>query len=68
MDNLPDLESIWENLLSRQPELVISTYNSLSSEEQNAVLAHLHRMASEAGWHSEQQKSAAAALRILKEL
>ena len=59
------LEQLWEQLLSRQPELVRSAYNRLSPDEQAYVLRHLGRMASEEGWHVEQVLSAQAALQAL---
>lgn len=61
-----DLENLWKNLLSRQPEQVRAVFGSLRTGEQKAVLAHLKRMAEEADWHPEQRKSAQAALRLLE--
>ena len=61
-----DLESLWESLLSRQPEQVRTAFASLNAAERSAVLAHLRRMAEEPGWHPEQCKSAAAALDALR--
>lgn len=61
-----DLEALWENLLSRQPELVQAAFASLDADERQAVLAHLQRMAAEPGWHPEQRKSATAALLALQ--
>ena len=58
-------EDLWDQILSRQAESVRSAFASLSPQEQSAVLAHLHRMSEEPGWHLEQQKSAQAALQIL---
>jgi len=66
MNSLSNLESLWEDLLSRQSERVLLAFCSLATEEQSAIVAHLQRMASETGWHSEQQRSASAALTILK--
>jgi len=60
------LEQIWDNLLSRDKEKVLTTYNRLSEEEQTAVQAHLKRMTEEDGWHPEQQISASYALKALK--
>jgi hypothetical protein len=67
MNDLSNLETLWENLLSRQSERVILAFSCLAAEEQSEIVAHLQRMSSEAGWHSEQQKSASAALTILKD-
>lgn len=60
------LEALWDNLLSSQPELVRAAFDSLDSPSQKTVLAHLQRMASDTGWQPEQQASALAAIQILK--
>ncbi len=61
------LEELWENLLSRQPELIRPVFMCLAVEEQREVIAHLQRMSSEAGWHIEQCRSAEAALAALQD-
>jgi hypothetical protein len=61
------LEELWENLLSRQPELIRLAFARLAVEEQREVIAHLQRMRSEAGWHIEQRFSAEAALASLQD-
>jgi hypothetical protein len=58
-------EDLWDGLLSRQPRLICTVYNSLAPAEQKAVIAHLQRMAIEDGWHPEQRLSAQAALNAL---
>jgi hypothetical protein len=65
-ENLDSIEDLWDELLSRQPELVRTAFSSLDSDERAAVLAHLQRIVSEAGWHSEQRLSAQAALDALE--
>ncbi|HLE52074.1 MAG TPA: hypothetical protein VI755_08420 [Anaerolineales bacterium] len=60
------LETLWDGLLSRQPEQVRAAYASLDEMGKKAVLAHLERMANEAGWHPEQRFSAQVALEALK--
>jgi hypothetical protein len=60
-------EELWDALLSRQAELIRAAFASLDQTEQSAALAHLQRMASEAGWHPEQSESALAALAALAE-
>ncbi len=67
MNELSNLESLWDRILSRQPESVNAAYGTLSPEEQDAIITHLKRMATETDWHPEQQKSAKAALTILME-
>jgi len=68
MSDKPSLEpeTLWENLLSRQPERVRAAFAVLNAAEGAAVLAHLQRMAEEPGWHPEQRISAAAALEALR--
>ena len=60
------LETLWDGLLSRQPEQVRAAYASLDEMGKEAVLAHLECMASEVGWHPEQRLSAQVALEALK--
>jgi len=62
-----DLQVIWDALLSRQAERVVSMYNSLSSRDKKGVLDHLIRMSTESGWHPEQRASAIAALAAIQE-
>lgn len=61
-----EAERFWDHILSRQPDLVQEAFNDLDVEGQQAVLAHLRRMASEEGWHPEQVLSAEAALAALQ--
>jgi hypothetical protein len=63
--DLPNLEDLWDRLLSRQPQQVRAAFKRLSTAEQKTVRDHLQRMASEPGWHPEQQRSAQAALEAL---
>lgn len=64
--SLPDLESLWDRLLSREPVLIQSAFTALPANEQAAVLQHLRRMAVEDGWHPEQRLSAEAALHAIQ--
>lgn len=59
------LEILWDALLSRQPRRVRAAFDSLTTAEQQSILAHLRRMAEEPGWHPEQQRSAQAALEAI---
>lgn len=59
------LEEFWEELLSRQPNRISAAYASISGLEKESILNHLHKMATEPGWHPEQRKSAQAALNVL---
>jgi hypothetical protein len=66
MENINDfLENLWDNLLSRESEKVCAAFAALDAAEQQSVYAHIERMASEPGWHPEQQLSARAALDAL---
>ena len=60
------LEVLWNNLLSRQPELIRAAYDSLDKSNQKVVLNHLQRMVSEVGWQPEQVASAKAAIHALE--
>ncbi len=59
------LETLWDDLLSRQPERVRAAYASLNVHERKVVLEHIERMAREAGWQPEQRLSAKIALEAL---
>jgi hypothetical protein len=59
------LEILWDQLLSRQVDLIRLAFKSLSPESRQSVLTHLRRMVFEPGWHAEQRISAQAALDAL---
>ena len=61
------LEQLWDEILSRQPEVIKSTFSTLNPDDKQAVLAHLKRMASEDGWQAEQRTSAKVAIHVLEE-
>ncbi len=60
------LQSIWDGILSSKPDLIRETFDTLEPSKQSAVLAHLHRMVAEDGWHPSQQASANVALQTLE--
>jgi len=62
------LELLWDDLLSRQPERIKSAYASLDTASRKSVLIHLQHMADEAGWQPEQRLSALAAIQALQDL
>ena len=62
-----NIEELWENLLSEEPEKIHLAWNGLTPEERAAVREHLHRMSTEDGWHPAQQQAAVTARRILRE-
>ena len=67
MDSTPEqLEALWNDLLSRQAELVREAFYSLDPTSQRTVLLLLKRMVGESGWQPEQRTSAKAALRALE--
>ncbi len=59
------LEYIWDNILSRSPERIRKVFTQLDEASQREVIAHLQKMISESGWHTEQVVSAKAALDAL---
>ena len=59
------LETLWEQLLSRQEDLIRLAFSNLTPESRQSILVHLHRMVIEPGWHAEQRISAQAALDAL---
>ncbi len=61
----PNLDELWEKLLSRRPDQILRMVASLTEEERSAVVVHLKRMAEEPGWHAEQRKSALIALKTI---
>jgi hypothetical protein len=63
----PDL--FWDDLLSREPEKVLSAFVELTKTDQKVVLEHLQEMVEGEGWQPTQRESAAAALQaIIKHL
>lgn len=62
------LEKTWNGLLSRETELIQTTYLGLDANNQRVVLEHLMKMTSETGWHAEQIASARAALTAIRVL
>ena len=61
------LELLWDEILSRQPDTIRSAFSRLDPGDQQAVLAHLKRMASEDGWQAEQRTSATVAMQVLED-
>jgi hypothetical protein len=59
------LEKIWGNLLSRERDLVLSTFRRLDPSSRKVVMDHLKEMSTGEGWHPEQKISADYALEIL---
>ena len=59
------LEQLWNDLLSRQTDLIQAAYDSLDSPSRKTVFTHLEHMANDPGWQPEQRESAIAALQAL---
>jgi hypothetical protein len=67
MDNtFEQLELLWNDLLSRQTELIQQAFKSLDIPSQKMVIDHLQKMVNESGWQPEQRVSAKAALNALE--
>lgn len=60
------IEIVWDQILSRNAELVRGMFQTLGADEQEAVFEHLRKMITEEGWHAEQVKSAHFALQIIR--
>lgn len=63
-----DLDELWSDLLSSDSQRIRQAWGGLSEEERQAVQEHLARMCDEPGWHPSQRESAAAALRVIRDL
>jgi len=62
-DLIPDL---WEHILSENPEKIKEVFHNLNPEEQQYVIEHLYKMATEPGWHPFQIQSARTAYKVLE--
>lgn len=67
MDNF-QLPDFWSAILSRNPQQIREAFILLDESSKKAVVNHLEKMATEAGWHPEQVKSAKAALLIIRSI
>jgi len=63
--NSDQLEALWDDLLSRQPERVRAAYKLLDRPSRQSVRTHLEHMVSEGGWLPDQRTSARIALQAL---
>jgi hypothetical protein len=52
------LETLWEEILSRQPQRIRAAFEELEKKQKDAILKHLNKMASKDSWHAEQAASA----------
>jgi hypothetical protein len=60
------LEQTWDGILSRDAAKVDHVFAGLNEENRKVVVAHLHKMAEEAGWHPAQVESARFALNVIE--
>jgi hypothetical protein len=63
---MDELEKIWSGLLSGEPEQIATTWKALSSEEAQAVKAHLQRMIEDVDYSEIQKESARQALVVIE--
>ncbi len=68
MDEVFNVDEVWEALLSEEPPRIRHAWLALTDEEASAVLEHLKKMTSEDGWADVQRQAAAMALRIIRQL
>lgn len=59
-------EHFWDNLLSRDPHLILEAFRTLDNPSRQAVLKHLHSMSEEDGWLPQQRDSALVALEAIE--
>jgi hypothetical protein len=59
------IETLWDRLLSRDESAIRLAFAALDRDSQQAIRAHLLRMAVKSGWHPEQRQSAQFALDTL---
>ena len=65
IDDYLDIEALWGDLLSQEVERIKTTFNRLLPSEQEKILRHLRRMATDSDWHPNQRIAARTALQIL---
>lgn len=62
-----ELEYLWDNLLSRNPQQILKVFIPSEEINQKNILEHLNRMVHEPDWHPEQRRSAQFALDVLRD-
>jgi hypothetical protein len=65
IDDYLDIEALWGDLLSQEVVRIQTTFNRLLPAEQEKILRHLRRMASDSDWQPNQRIAAQTALQIL---
>ena len=65
---MDELETLWGQILGRDPARIRAMWHALPPEEQVYVLAHLERMATEPDWTEPQRVSAQIALQTLRDI
>lgn len=66
MEFLDPLELFWEQMLSRDPQLIQAAFASIDPATRQQVMDHIQAMATQEGWHPDQRQSAQAALDALR--
>jgi len=66
MNSFEPLESLWGDLLSRDPTRVISAFEKIDPHSRLNVIKHLKTMTREKGWHIEQKESARIAAKVIQ--
>lgn len=65
---MKSIESLWDEILSRDPMRIMKIFEEISHKDQKAVVDHLFIMTTEDGWHTAQRQSAQIALQIIKKI
>ena len=63
-----NLDELWDDLFSGDAARVRQVWMKLTDEECGIVLQHLQKMVDDPGYQPSQKESAAAALRLIREI
>lgn len=56
------IENFWENILSEDPQKILSVYKDINAEEKKHLIIHLYKMVNEPGWQKSQRQTAQKAI------
>jgi len=65
---LPIGDNLWEDILSRDQEIIRKAYLRVSRNDQTAIKNHLQEMCGESDWHPQQKMSAEIALSAINSI
>ena len=65
---MDELEQLWSDILSSDPQRITLRWKSLSPDEAQAIKAHLTNIVEDADYSDTQKDSAREALRIIESL